>query len=460
MAEARNIPAQAAMGWDAARRRRTSAQPRRARDMLPAVAAALLVALAHLLFGAVQPIATLTLSAALTALGVAALAIAGPRAVTPGLAIAAGILAVYVLSGLAGPLYRAGPHLAVLLAAGACWTIAALAAPRRGALDAAWAALIWSSTAYCAWMLVGNGGAGVGQPGRLFDTAFETPANASLLFGLLAIVAMGRVLHALKQADADALVGLRLLDRFLRDALGGLLLLALALACLIQVGWRGGFLFAVAVLGAHVWWDTLAIMTRPHRGRIARAGVMLAPAIVAALAVWGVADVLRGDMPNTPGFSLADDLPNLQRVDAYGEAWLRNPVLGQGLGAVEMAGARAQTLANAKVMLAPGGPHNVFLAWLVEGGLVGLTLVIAALTLAHAQVLRSLVARRAPRTFARMAFAATALMLLHGVTDSALDLPSATWLYALVLGAACGLAPARRKDAAAQPASPARVSGP
>jgi hypothetical protein len=35
-------------------------------------------------------------------------------------------------------------------------------------------------------------------------------------------------------------------------------------------------------------------------------------------------------------------------------------------------------------------------------------------------------------------------MLLHGMADSSLDLPSAVWLYALLLGAACGVATGRR----------------
>ena len=50
------IPEQAAMGWDK-RRRGASEQPRvRMRDVLPAIAAALALALANLAFGAVQPI--------------------------------------------------------------------------------------------------------------------------------------------------------------------------------------------------------------------------------------------------------------------------------------------------------------------------------------------------------------------------------------------------------------------
>ena len=84
-----DIPEQAAMGWD--KRRRTSYDtPRtRMRDVLPAIAAALALALANLAFGAVQPIAALTLSAGITAIAIVMLALAGPRGMTPGMLIRA-----------------------------------------------------------------------------------------------------------------------------------------------------------------------------------------------------------------------------------------------------------------------------------------------------------------------------------------------------------------------------------
>ena len=58
----------------------------------------------------------------------------------------------------------------------------------------------------------------------------------------------------------------------------------------------------------------------------------------------------------------------------------------------------------------------------------------------HARIFGALGSRRMPRTFLRLAVAASALLLLHGVTDSSLDLPSIVWTYALLLGAACGIA--------------------
>jgi len=145
-----------------------------------------------------------------------------------------------------------------------------------------------------------------------------------------------------------------------------------------------------------------------------------------------------------PGPGGSGTLPHLQRVEAYIQAWLQHPVTGYGLGSIDAVGDRATTLWNAKAMLAPGDAQNVFVHWLVETGAVGLGVLLLALAAIYGRVLVSMSARRAPRTFARLAVAAGMLMLLHGVSDSSLGLPSAAWLYALLLGAASGIATVKR----------------
>lgn len=453
-----DIPAQtthtqAQMGWD--KRRRTSYdQPRtRMRDVLPAIAGALALTLANLVFGAVQPIAALTLSAGITVIAVVALAFAGPRALTPAMLIGAAAIIAAGASGLVGPLYRSSAPLAVLFASGGMWTIGYIAAGRRAALTAAWSTLIWTSVIYCAWMFIGSTPA---SQSHLIVDAFETPANASVVFGLLAIVGLGRVLHVLKQVDVDALVGLRMLERLLRDALGGFLLLGFSLACLVTAGSLAGILMTLGVLIGHGWWDTLSIMTRPHRGHLARVAVVAAPLLACVFTIWGVAQGWMHDETVAPGIGLTDELPNLQRFDAYSSLWLETPWTGHGLGSLGVSGATVQTLDNAKATLAPGGAHNVFLSVLVETGLAGLAILLVTLAACHLRIMTTLTSRRAPRTFVRVAFAATSLLLLHGMTDSSLNIPSVAWLYALLLGIACGLARGQDakdgQDVEAQPA--------
>lgn len=440
------IPVQAAMGWDRPRRRTHERARARLRDALPAIAAACLLALAHVMFAAVNPGLALAMSAAFALIAVVAVAMGGQRSVTPVMLVGLALLLLYGVTGLAGPLYRAAPHLAVLFAAGCIWTTTAIAARRLGALDTAWTVLVWTSAGYCVWVLANASSGGIGQPLHPIAAYFETPANAAVMFGLLSLVGASRLLHVLKQVDADALVGLRLMERLIRDGFGGFTLLALALTCLLLADTRPGILMTLGVLIGYAWWDTLPITTREHRGRLVRIGVVAAPLAALVLATSGLALGLLRDETVAPGIGLSDENPNLQRLNAYTAVWLESPVTGHGLGSAATEVAPVTTLHNAKALLAPGGTHNVLLAWVVEGGLLGLTLLIALLTAAHIVMARTFGTRRAPRTFARLGFMASGLLLLHGVTDSALNLPSAIWLYAFIIGAACGLAPSKRDE--------------
>ena len=96
-------------------------------------------------------------------------------------------------------------------------------------------------------------------------------------------------------------------------------------------------------------------------------------------------------------------------------------------------------------MLVPGGANNLGLSWLVETGVVGLALLLATLAAMHLRIGALFVKKRSPRTFPRMLFAASALLLLHGITDSSLNIPAVAWLYALLLGCGCGLAAGQAK---------------
>jgi len=193
-----------------------------------------------------------------------------------------------------------------------------------------------------------------------------------------------------------------------------------------------------------MWWDTLPITSREHRGIPMRIAAIVAPLIALGMAGWGVWLGWTSDETIAPGLGGSDVVPNMQRIQAYMGAWMESPAFGHGLGSIGVEGERMMTLFNAKAMRAPGGAHNVFVTWLVEVGIVGLALLVLALAAVYTRLISALKSHRTPRTFLRLAVIAGVFMLLHGVTDSSLDLPSAVWLYAFLLGAACGVATGRR----------------
>lgn len=439
------MPAQAAMGWGSTEVAPEASARTRLRDMVPAIAAVIALTLANFAFGAVQPIAALGLSALLTAIAVVMLLAAGPKHVTIGMLIVGALIALAGLTGVLGPMEQAGASLAVLFAAGSVWSVGYIAARHRSALDAIWAVLIWGSIAYCVWMFIGNVATSSNGQGLAIGDAFETPANAAVLFGLMAVIGWARVLHIVKQMYAEGLPGSHMIDRVLRGGLGGLLLVILSLTCLAIAGSRPGMLMIAGILIGHAWWDLLAILMRNGSGLLARLAAFVLPFAAIGLAAWGVSSGWIMDETVAPGIGQGELLPNMQRIEAYMAAWAQSPALGHGLGSIDTISAQQQTLANAKVMLAPGQAHNVFITWLVETGLVGLGVLVLVLASMHARILGALGSRRLPRTFPRLAIAASLFMLLHAVTDSSLDLPSAVWMYALILGAACGIASGRRQ---------------
>ncbi len=437
------IPAQATMGWGRSRPK-TQPLPRiRLRDLLPPLAAVAVLTLAHVAYGAVQPIAALPLSGLLVVVAIVAILAAGPHHITIGMIAGAGAIIAFAVTGLAGPLHQSAPHLAVLFAAGAIWCIGYIASRHRRALDVAWAALMWGAIGYCGWMFILHvSGAPSGENAIL--GAFATPANASVLFGLFAIVGMSNILHIIKQMDAEALARSRMVEQLLRQGLAGILLVVFSLTCLSIAGSRPGIIITLGVLIALMWWDTLSISTREHRGIPMRLAALLAPFVAIGLAGWGVSLGWISDETVAPGVGGSDVMPNIQRIQAYMGAWMESPVFGHGLGSIGLEGDKVMTLVNAKAMRVPGDAHNVFVTWLVEAGIVGLALLVLALGAMYTRIFAALRSRQTPRTFLRLAVMAGVLMLLHGVTDSSLDLPSAVWLYALLLGAACGVATGRR----------------
>lgn len=438
------IPAQAAMGWGSTRSSAKATARTRLRDVIPAIAAVVALTLAHFAFGAVQPIAALGLSALLTGIAVVTMLAAGPKHVTIGMLIGGGLIALVGVTGLLGPIQRSGASLAALFASGAVWTVGYISARQRSALDAIWTTLIWGSIAYCAWMFAGNTATSSANQGLAIADAFETPANASVLFGLMAIVGMARVLHIVKQMFSEGLPSSHMVERLLRGGLGGLLLLALSLTCLTIAGSRPGMLMIAGILVGHIWWDLLPILTRNGAGLLARLAAFVLPVIAIGLAAGGVSNGWIADETIAAGIGQGEVLPNVQRIEAYMAAWAQSPVFGHGLGSIDAVTAQQQTLANAKVMLAPGQAHNAFLTWLAETGLVGLAILVLIVGSMHARIFSALGSHRIPRTFPRLAIVASMFMLLHAVTDSSLDLPSAVWLYALILGAACGVASGAR----------------
>jgi hypothetical protein len=441
-----NSKAMEAVGGFKGAREKSRGRTRR-RDIIPALAAIAVLTVAHLLSGATHPVATLALSACLVCCALGSLFLAGPRHVTAGMIVGMVLVWAFALSGLAGSPDRSAPQLASLFAAGAMWSIGYVCARSRGALDIAWTALIISSFGYSILIFSSQATAVLSSAGQVtIADGFRTPAEAALMFGLLAVIGWSRILHVIKQMDSKALARSAMVDHLLRHGLGGILLMAFSLTCLAAVGSVVGVIFVSATLIGHAWWDMHSILERDHRSLVMRIAAQAAPLIALGLAAWGVYIAWFHDESVAAGVGLSETPPHVQRFMAYFDAWMQRPIEGYGLGSIESVGDSATTLWNAKAMLAPGGAQNVFMHWLVEAGAIGASAIVLVLGAIYLKIFTAIGSRGTPRTFLRLAVAAGFLLLLHGVSDSSLDIPSIAWLYALLLGAACGVATSRRSE--------------
>ncbi|MBI1359043.1 MAG: hypothetical protein GC155_02040 [Alphaproteobacteria bacterium] len=430
--------------------RRSSAPGKRRRVALrawapPLVAVACLL-MAHFLFGAASPVSALFVSACLIGAAVLSILAAGPRFVTFGMAMGIAAIWIFAASGFSGPIDRAAPALAILFASGAIWATGYVCARQRGALDIVWTGLVWSSFVFCLWSFFQHiADALSGAPGSAnLAFGFSSAPAAASLFGLFALIGSARILHVVKQMDAEALSRSAMIDRLFRDALGGMLLLGFSLTCLVMTGSRVGILLTGGVLLFQACWDTWAITQRDHRNPLVRWLARLSPLIAAGLCGFGIVQSFLHDESVSSQVAHTDILPRLQRLQVYFSAWLERPLFGHGLGSLHIARDRLATLSNAEVLAAPGDAQNVFLHWMVETGAVGTLAILTAIAAIHVGIFRAFGGGKMPRTFIRLALVASLLMTLHGVADNSLVLPSLVWLYAFLLGAACGVAVSRR----------------
>lgn len=404
-----------------------------------AVIAAILSA--NLLAGATQPMATLFFSGCLLFCAIVSVLLAGPRHTSLSMWLLPTAIMLWTIVGFFGPLRAAAPDASVLLGMSAVWTIGYLAASHRSSQSFLWTSLVWSLLLFTMWVFFTEIGVTIGAASSMpLSAGLGSATEAAVMFGFFSLVGSARVLHVLKQMDAEALSRSEMVDRLLRDGLGGMLLVGFALTCLVMTGSRVGLLLAGASLVFHAWWDLGYILRRDHRSTWVRILERLTP--LATLAAIGGALYLacfrdESVAPGTPG---AAANTHIQRLESYWNAILDQPIFGHGLAGIEPLRDRMIDLHSYVSLSAPGDARNVILNWLAEAGFVGLAMALLLLAAAHVLIVRVFQHRGAPRSLPRLAVMSSFFLALHGIADSSLGLPSLLWTYALLLGCACGVA--------------------
>lgn len=406
-----------------------------------------LLTLAHLMFGANQAAASAWLTAAIGLALLAGLAtplrreLASLRGLTVPALLFAAVLAAALLSltpwGPGGPhpvwawagvepgaltIDRSATQLEIVKHLGlACvFGLGALQAARRGAGQTAVELVVWVGAAYAAISLLTFLSGLQIAPGRRLTGGFLSANSGGTLFGVLIVLSLSVLLRDWRRSE-----GRDLSSRLTATAMP-IAALVLAAACLLLTASRMALVATLIATSALLIWSLAG--RRRGRGAVAVGAALLI--VVAGVLVWGGNDLLWARLgQEDPGLSGRAEL-----FAVHWQAFLASPLTGWGLGSFDAVNLQMMTAETAPQLWTIRATHNVYLQWLEEAGLIGaapMFLLIAWLLVDAAWRAR----RGGPgQTILIGLVCANLVVLLHGLTDFALQVPSIAAFWSLLLG--------------------------
>lgn len=273
------------------------------------------------------------------------------------------------------------------------------------------------------------------RAGRRLTATLLSPNSAATLMGVGVIFGATFFSQALQRAGGS----LRL-DRLGMDASLSLGVTAVFGVALALTASRGGVFSTVVGLAILLTWQVIA------QGRKARTVALIGGA-AALLVVIGVAmrsaELTAARMENLEG-----DVAVRQAIfTAHWEAFKTSPWFGFGLGSFPVVNQLITNTDNLRVLFDVRATHNLYLQWLEEGGIVGSLFMLAWLLVTLWRVGVEAIKPGTLGALARATIAATVLVLLHGLSDFAVQVPALQALFAVGLGAMTATAPLRRRGA-------------
>lgn len=271
------------------------------------------------------------------------------------------------------------------------------------------------------------------RAGRRLTATLLSPNSAATLMGVGVVFAVMFFSQAIQRAGGS----LRL-DRLGLDASLSLGVAAVFAVALALTASRGGVFATVVALAVLLTSQVLA------QGRKIRAVAILGGA-AALLVVVGVA-MRSADLTAARLENLGGDAAVRQAIfDAHWAAFKSSPWFGFGLGSFPIVNQLIATTENLPVLFDVRATHNLYLQWLEEGGILGGIFMAAWLAAALWRVGVDAVKRGMAGALARATIAAALLVLLHGLSDFAVQVPALQALFAVGLGAMTANAPPRRR---------------
>jgi len=333
-----------------------------------------------------------------------------------------------------------------LAAAGAIVGIGYFLGRRSDVFSLAWSFLNLSLLVYCGLALIDFvTELDAQEAGRLdsFDGRltgfFFSPNTAATLFGLASLLALARILSRLTDRRMARMTRQDRIYFFVQSESVNFVLLLLACACLLMTDSRAGISISSVCLMTLGLFELFRASRNGGFKFVRRKRFWFPVGVFVLLALTLTTTGLTN--PHNSEDLFQNSSTRLEMYDAYVAIWLERPLFGHGLGSFNAVNNQHMTLDNAANLVTIGAAHNVFLQWLVQTGIVGVSVMIVVFTIILYPIIRALWRpANLPRLFIRMSLAATVLVFGHGLVDYALEIPSVMWTYSYILGLSAGLA--------------------
>jgi O-antigen ligase len=185
-------------------------------------------------------------------------------------------------------------------------------------------------------------------------------------------------------------------------------------------------------------WEALSRKKRPSNRTISLTVLGIAVAMVGiagADTLWARLDTVDADAANR-GIIFA----------AHWRAFLESPIFGHGLGSFTAINNQQMTPENYGALRTIRSTHNVYIQWLEEAGLLGAVPMFALIALIITRAVRRSGRLNTGATIQRGLIAANLVILAHGMTDYALQVPSIAAFWAYLLGLQFAYGKGRRSN--------------
>jgi len=258
------------------------------------------------------------------------------------------------------------------------------------------------------------------RAGPRLSGGFMSANSAATVFGMLSLIAISVTLRRWRKATPLSRQALAI------ELAPSALCVLLALICLTLTASRMGLASTVAAMAVFLAWDSVA----RRQSRLAMPNHLLALMIAGGVILATIGGLLWSRVAD-----LEPDAANRGEIfAAHWQAFLQSPLFGYGLGAFTDINNHIMTPDNYGALWSIRAAHNVYIQWLEEAGVLGAAPMFILIALAIAVSVRRAGALQTSRTLARGLVATSIVVLLHGLTDYALQVPSISAFWAFLLG--------------------------